>query len=62
MDKFGEAKAEAIAVAAGTNLAYFKQLARRQRYPSVKLAKRLIKSSGGKLDLLALIDRETEAA
>lgn len=43
----GEAKTEALAVRAGTTLAYFKQIAYRHRRPSAELAQRLAAESGG---------------
>jgi len=36
-----------VAEAAGTNFAYFEQLARGYRSPSLKLAKRLARETGG---------------
>ena len=40
-----------VAKAAGTNFAYFEQLARGYRSPSLKLAKRLVEETGGVVPL-----------
>ncbi len=61
-DKFGKAEAEAIAVAAGTNYAYFHQIAAGIRRPSVELAQALVRASGERLDLLALLTNKNAAA
>ena len=60
LDKFGGAEAEQVAVAAGTNLPYFEQLACGARRPSFELAERLVAASGGRLDVLALLRAKTE--
>lgn len=51
----GWPKAEAVAVAAGTNRAYFSQIAHGHRNASLDLAERLVEESGGELDLLKLM-------
>ena len=61
-DTYGRDECKAVATAAGTNYAYFYQLVTgfRERC-SVSLAKRLVKASGGRLDLLALIGADEAA-
>lgn len=61
-EKFGKAECEAVAAAAGTNYAYFKQLAIGARRPSVDLAKKLVTASDGRLDLLELLTAKQTAA
>lgn len=61
-DTFGKAESEAIAIAAGTNYAYFHQIAVGIRRPSVELAQALVKASGDRLDLLALLTQKNTAA
>lgn len=58
----GKATAEAVARDAGTNFAYFSQLAYGHRRPSVDLAQRLVAASAAhvqdaerRLDLLSLL-------
>lgn len=51
----GEATTEALAIRAGTTLAYFKQIAYRHRRPSTDLAKRLAAESGGALDAAQML-------
>jgi len=58
IDKYGKEKAEAVAKAAGTNMAYFSQLAAGFRRPSVKLAQRLVDASGGELGFVELLTNE----
>lgn len=53
--KYGWAKAEAIAIAAGTNRAYFSQIANGHRNASPLLAQELVKASRGQLDFLSLV-------
>lgn len=55
LDKHGKERAEAVAKAAGTNLAYFCQIAAGIRRPSVNLAQRLVKASKGELEFVALL-------
>lgn len=55
IEKFGWAEAERVAKAAGTNRAYFGQIARGHRRPSVKLAQKLVDASEGILDFVALL-------
>lgn len=61
-DEFGKAECEAVAAAAGTNYAYFKQIAAGDRRPSIELAERLVAASGGRLDLLMLLTSKKTAA
>lgn len=51
----GEEKTEALAVRAGTTLAYFKQIAYRFSRPSPELAQRLAAGSEGDLDASELV-------
>lgn len=55
LDKYGRDKAREIAEAAGTNLAYFEQLACGFRRPSYELAERLCAASQGELDTPSLM-------
>ncbi len=54
-DQFGKAECEAVASAAGTNYAYFHQIATGNRRPSVGLAKKLVEASGGRLGFMELL-------
>jgi hypothetical protein len=62
LDKHGKEKAEAMAKTAGTNLAYFSQIAAGVRRPSVNLAQRLVDASNGELDFVALLTAKNNAA
>lgn len=63
LDQYGRAEAERVAIAAGTNLAYFEQLACGARRPSIQLADRLASASDARLNVLALLrGKETAAA
>lgn len=57
LQTYGVSEAERVAQSAGTNLDYFRQLARKHRYPSVKLAQRLVDASGDRLDFVLLLKR-----
>lgn len=57
IDKHGTARAKKVAEAAGTNYAYFSQIAYGHRRPSVDLAEALVSESGGELDLIALLKK-----
>lgn len=59
LDKFGRDEAARIAGAAGTNYAYFSQLAYGHRRPSVKLAERLIAASANRLSFEGLLRSKT---
>lgn len=61
IDKHGKDRAEQVAKAAGTNLAYFGQIASGIRRPSVSLAQRLVGASGGELDFVALLTSKNHA-
>lgn len=54
----GDAETEKLAKRAGTTLAYFKQIAYRNRRPSADLAKNLAAESAGDLDAAELIFAE----
>jgi hypothetical protein len=55
LQEFGSTEAEKVAIAAGSNLAYFSQLACGARRPSFELAEKLVTASDGRLDVLALM-------
>jgi len=55
LDEFGKVEAERIAIKAGTNWAYFSQIAYGHRRPSAKLAKAMVEASGGRMDFEALL-------
>lgn len=55
LSDYGREEAERVAKAAGTNFAYFYQLAIGFRSPSPRLAKRLEKASGGRMKVLDLL-------
>ena len=55
LDLKGREAAEQVAVKAGTTYAYFYQIARGNRRPSVKLAEKLVKASNQELDFVALL-------
>ncbi|AXT46383.1 transcriptional regulator [Chromobacterium rhizoryzae] len=52
---YGVEEASRVAIAAGTSLGYFKQIASCHRYPSRSLAHRLVKASDGRMDLVSLM-------
>lgn len=61
LDTFGSDQAERVAIRAGSNLAYFQQLACGARRPSFELAQRLVEADDKKkLDVLALMRAKTE--
>ena len=64
IDEFGADEAERVAIAAGTNMAYFRQIANGHRNAGFGLAQRLVGASDERLDLLALLgatdDRKQE--
>lgn len=62
LEKYGRERASAVAVAAGTNIAYFSQIAHGHRSPSRKLAKRLEDASGGDMTFIELMMPVQEAA
>ena len=51
----GDAETEIVAKRAGTTLAYFKQIAYRNRRPSAELAQALASASDGALDAATLV-------
>lgn len=55
LDKYGRDKAREIAESAGTNLAYFEQLACGFRRPSYELAEKLVAASSGEMDTPSLM-------
>lgn len=55
LDEFGRDAATRVAESAGSNYAYFSQLAYGHRRPSVDLAERLIEASEGKLTFEGLL-------
>lgn len=62
LDTFGREEAARVAHRAGTNLAYFEQLACGARRPSFGLAERLAAESSGRMDTLALMRAPDERA
>jgi transcriptional regulator with XRE-family HTH domain len=67
LEKHGKDKATSIAEKAGTNYAYFSQIAHGHRRPSVDLAARLVRASeeeidepNERLDLLSLLPTKIE--
>lgn len=56
LELHGAARAKQVAEVAGTNLRYFRAIAKGDRRPSVELAKRLVKASGHELDLISLLE------
>lgn len=65
IDELGNDEAERVAIAAGTNMAYFRQIANGHRNASFKLAHRLVEASDDRLDLISLMgathDRQKRA-
>lgn len=59
---YGSSEAEIVAVRAGTNLNYFRQLACGARRPSVELALRLVEASDHRLDFNKLLLARVVAA
>lgn len=60
--QYGWPEAERVAKAAGTNRAYFSQIAHGHRNASLPLAERLVSESDGRLDVFALMkSRERRA-
>lgn len=55
LDEFGKAEAERVAAAAGTNYAYFSQIAHRHRRPSVDMARKLVEASNNRLSFESLL-------
>lgn len=51
----GSAEAARVAEQAGTNFAYFRQIAHGHRRPSVDLAQRLVEASGQQLEFTKLL-------
>ncbi len=60
LHQYGRDEAEKVARAAGTNLAYFEQLACGARRPSFDLAERLTTESSGRMDVLSLLRERSE--
>ncbi len=62
LDTYGREEAERVAVAAGTNFAYFYQIALGHRRPSVKLAVKLEHASDGRMTFTELLLPKAKAA
>ena len=60
--EFGVDAARRVAEEAGTNYAYFSQIAHGHRRPSVDLANKLVLASGGLLDFVSLLQSKRAAA
>lgn len=61
-DRYGREESERVALAAGTNIAYFSQIIYGHRRPSADLAKQLEQHSGGRMDVMALLFPPDKAA
>lgn len=55
LDEVGPDQAEQVCARAGTNMAYFRQIANGHRRPSAELAKRLADESGQRMDVMSLL-------
>lgn len=55
LETYGKDECERVAIAAGTNYAYFSQIAYGHRKPSAKLAKAMVEASGGRLGFEQLL-------
>lgn len=55
LEAVGKNEAEEVAKRAGTNYAYYAQIAYGHRRPSPELAERLVTESGNRLDFAALL-------
>lgn len=62
LESVGKSEASAVAERAGTNYAYFSQIAYGHRRPSPELAESLVKESGGRMDFAALLRPKKVAA
>lgn len=62
LDKHGRVKSAEVAQAAGTNLAYFEQLACGFRRPSYELAQELVAASDGEMDVDSLMQAKARIA
>jgi hypothetical protein len=62
LSECGRDAARRVAEEAGTNLAYFEQIACGARAPSLKLADRLTAASRGALDVMSLLRAKEIAA
>lgn len=60
--KYGKSECERVADKAGTNYAYFHQIAVGLRRPSVELAEKLVNASDKRLDLLSLLTSKKKVA
>lgn len=58
ISQYGDKEAGKVAMDAGTDLVYFKQIATRFRIPSPYMAWRLIRASGYRLSLNGLLPEE----
>ena len=56
--RYGADRAAVVAANAGTTLAYLKQIAKGIRYPSAKLAHRLVEASNHEMGFSALLARK----
>ena len=55
IEEYGREEAEKVAKNAGSNIAYFSQIANGHRNASFKLAAKLVEASGGRLDQFKLM-------
>lgn len=56
--RYGADRGAVVAANAGTTLAYLKQIAKGVRYPSAKLAHRLVEASNHEMGFSALLARK----
>lgn len=61
LDRFGADEAERVAVTAGTNMPYFRQIAGGFRRPSVELAERLVEASEQRMGFVQLLKNRRTA-
>lgn len=62
LDEFGVDEARVICDKAGTNYAYFSQIAHGHRRPSVELAEKLVEASKERLDFVSLMQSKKRQA
>jgi transcriptional regulator with XRE-family HTH domain len=61
LNLYGKEKATKVAKKAGTNYAYFSQIAYGHRRPSVELALKLVEASKQELDFVSLLTHKSAA-
>lgn len=58
LEVHGKTKFKAVVEEAGTTWGYMHQILKRERRPSVELAKKLVKASNNELDFVSLLAEE----